>query len=493
MPHKRLAMYEINVATWLYGLRQKYGPDLDLSNIPAKEWDKLSDYGFNAVWFLGVWERSPAAIDISKANRGLLKYAKKLLPGFDADTDLIGSAFSTRSYTANPDFGGPQALAKAREELNKRGMLLLLDYIPNHTAIDHPWVSEHPEYYIQGTQKDLREQPNAYIEIDGKVFARGASPEVEPWSDIVQLNAFSEELRSASKLAIDEIAQQCDGVRCDTGVLMLNQVFLYTWREKAGTAPPTEYWSEIVEYVRRKYPNFLFFAETYWHAEQQLFDLGIDYCYDKNVFYEALDLDHTGDLFHLLFQPIDYQHRLVRFIENHDERRAATVFPPQKHKAAAVVLATTPGSRLYYEGQLEGTRTYSPVNLRRTRPEPANTEISDFYGQLIPLMRTIENDFANWHICRVVSPSHAHIESMMSWTWQGKHARYLIVVNWNKKRQRGVILPPWGIPDAHSTKLKRLLSTKSRTNAAAAQITPQGISCKLDGFQALILELSEQM
>jgi len=121
--------------------------------VPAREWDTIADFGFDAVWLMGVWERSPAGISIANENKNLLDDFRGALPDFRPD-DNVGSPYCVRRYAVDQQLGGPEGLAIARRELSKRGMNLILDFVPNHVAPDHPWVAKNPEYFIRGTVVD---------------------------------------------------------------------------------------------------------------------------------------------------------------------------------------------------------------------------------------------------------------------------------------------------------------------------------------------------
>lgn len=487
---KRLELYEINTETWLYALSQRYRENINLVNVPTQEWDHIAQYGFNSVWLMGVWERSPAAAAITRADTGFMRYLKRLLPDFDASQDVSGSPYAIRSYTVDVRFGGPEGLAVARAELKKRGLSLILDYVPNHVAPDHVWVTTHPDYFIQGSSDDLRSNPPAYTQVGDHIFATGRNQEVYPWVDVLQLNAFSGELRQATAKLIASLAAQCDGLRCDAAMLMLNQVFSYTWQTHAGEPPEGEFWSGAISAARAVSPDFLFIAETYWHTEQQLLDLGFDYCFDKNGFYDAIADNRIGDVFHLLLEQPARQRRMIRGLENHDERRAATAFGLGKHKAAAVLIATTPGSSMYYEGQFDGVRQQMPVQVRRDAPRKPDASIDNFYTQLLTLMRNCANDFAEWRMCNVVSKEQ-HIASVLAWSWQGvDDARYLVVINWNKRQRRVTIRLPWQTSELSSQSIKCIFSSESRPTV---QPTARGLDCHLLPFQAVILKVPHSL
>jgi hypothetical protein len=63
---KHPVIYEINSWVWLTELSRKYSRSVTLSTVPPEEWDFLSSFGFDAIWFMGVWERSPAGSPDSK-------------------------------------------------------------------------------------------------------------------------------------------------------------------------------------------------------------------------------------------------------------------------------------------------------------------------------------------------------------------------------------------------------------------------------------------
>jgi hypothetical protein len=168
-------MYETNTWIWLTDLSQRYGTSLDLSSVPSAEWDAIAAYGFDSVWFMGVWERSPAGITFANQNKGLLDDFRRALPDFRPE-DNVGSPYCVRRYVVDEHLGGPEGLAIARRELAKRGMKLLLDFEPNHVAPDHPWVTERLEYFIRGTMEDARNDPASYMDVQGSIFACGRDP-----------------------------------------------------------------------------------------------------------------------------------------------------------------------------------------------------------------------------------------------------------------------------------------------------------------------------
>ena len=367
-------IYEINTWVWLGELSRKHRKPVTLATVPDQEWDALAAHGFDAVWFMGVWERSSAGIAISMKNEGLLTDFRRALPDFSSE-DNVGSPYCVRRYVVDQHLGGPAGLAAARTMLADRGLRLILDFVPNHVAPDHPWVTEHPDYFVQGSSDDLAQKPGEFFQAGGKVLALGRDPFFAPWTDVAQLNGFHPGLRKAIIETVGSIAGQCDGMRCDMAMLLMTPIFERTWGPRAGPRPEKEYWSEVIQGVRKRYPDVLFIAEAYWDKEWELQQQGFNFCYDKRL-YDRLEHDPAETVRLHLCADLPYQEKLVRFIENHDEPRAAATFADQKARAAAVTFATLPGAILFHEGQFEGRRVRLPVFLRRRPDEIAGPESS---------------------------------------------------------------------------------------------------------------------
>jgi len=434
-------IYEINTWVWLAELSRKAGRPLTLASVPDTQWDRIASLGFDAVWLMGVWQRSPAGIGISMANESLCADFKKALPDF-REHDNVGSPYCVRSYTVDAHLGGNEALSKARTQLARRGLQLILDFVPNHVAPDHAWLKTHPEYFIQASRDDLENDPRAFASIAGRVYACGRDPYFPAWPDVIQVNAFNDGLRSAVIETLSTIAGQCDGIRCDMAMLLTSAVFEKTWSSLAGSRPPEEYWREIIPEVKRKYPEFRFIAEVYWDMEWELQQQGFDYCYDKRL-YDRLE-HGSGESIHLhLDADLAYQHKLLRFIENHDEPRAAAAFSPQKHRAAAITALTLPGARLIHEGQMEGRTIRLPVFLARRPAEPPDPELQNFYRTLLTALRDIDFDQGDWRICELSgwpdNPSHLNL---VAWCWKAGRTLHLIAVNLSGDFSQGLVHVP---------------------------------------------------
>jgi hypothetical protein len=435
-------IYEINTWVWLHELSRKYRQPVDLATVPTQEWDAIASHGFDAVWFMGVWERSPAGIEISMRNKGLLEDFRRALPDFSAE-DNVGSPYCVRRYVVDGHLGGRKGLAVARDTLAKRGIRLVLDFVPNHVAPDHPWVSEHPEYFIRGDRSDLEKDPASFLDAGGNVFACGRDPFFPAWPDVLQLNAFQPGLRQAVIETVSEIAEQCDGVRCDMAMLMLNDIFQRTWGARAGDRPVNDYWTTVIAAIRAKWPDFRLIAEAYWDLEWELLQQGFDHCYDKKL-YDRMEHGAAENVRLHLLADLSYQEGMVRFIENHDEPRAAVAFPDGKGRAAAVAILTLPGARLLHEGQFEGAKVRLPVFLGRRPAEPVDHDLAAFYGLL--LKETHRDVFrkGEWRLCeRSGWPDNQSCQNVVSWCWVRDDERYLIVIHFGQDRAQARIHLPW--------------------------------------------------
>src|SRR5262249_23461699 len=177
-------IYEVNTAIWLGELSRAAGRRLTLADVPPADWDSVTPAGVDAVWLMGVWERSPAGLAVANANPELQRSFRDAL-GDLGPTDVIGSPYCVLPYEVDAAVGRRGPLAKARPALAARGARLLLDHVPTHVAPDHPWTTEHPGRFVRGDQDDLRTSPEAWVAVGDNILARGRDPYFPPWPDVV--------------------------------------------------------------------------------------------------------------------------------------------------------------------------------------------------------------------------------------------------------------------------------------------------------------------
>jgi hypothetical protein len=439
----RPTVYEINAAVWLERLGRERGRPLQLGEVPNEIWDSVAGPPVDAVWLMGVWQRSPAGLQIALSDPEIDAGNRAALPDLRPE-DVIGSPYCVRDYVVDERFGGPSGLAAAREQLSNRGRALILDYVPNHVAPDHPWLTERPDCFLPGSEEELAEHPDAFTRTAGGIVAQGRDPYFPPWHDVVQLNAYSPALRDAVSEMLIGVGGQCDGLRCDMAMLMTNEVFGRTWGERAGPAPEADFWPTVIGRVKAAHPDFLFMAEAYWDMEWTLQQQGFDLCYDKRL-YDRLVHENAESVRGHLQADSGYQEGLIRFIENHDEPRAAATFEPAKARAAAVVMSTLQGARLYHDGQFEGRRTRIPVFLARGPDEEPDADLRSFYERLLRAVADSELRDGDWRLCECTGwPDNDSYRRLVAWCWSTPRSRQLVVVNLSDAPAQARVHVPWG-------------------------------------------------
>ncbi len=433
-------VHEINTAVWLREVGRRAGGRVTLAGVPATEWDALVPSGINVVWLMGVWDRSADGRAIAMANPGLRASWSAALADW-TDADVAGSPYCIRDYEPDPAFGGWSGLDVARAELRARGALLMVDWVPNHVGPDSPWLLAEPDAFVQGTHGELAAQPEAFVAVGDAVFARGKDPYFAPWPDVVQVNAFAPSLRKLAGQALAQVAEHADAVRCDMAMLMLDDVVAATWGDRVGPAPATTYWHDVMATARSANPAFTFVAEAYWDREWDLQQLGFAHCYDKRLYDRLEQGDPAAVSGHLDADPA-YQRALVRFLENHDEPRAAGTFPPQqREKAYATAIATLPGLTLWHEGQADGRQVFVPVFLSRRPDESLDPDLADWHHRLWTAAGSVRA--GTWSRVDVTGwPDNTSADRLAAWTWSSADGHTLVVVNLGADPADGLVRLP---------------------------------------------------
>jgi len=436
------SLFQINTRVWLGRLSREASRRITLADIDDATIDGFAEQGFDWIWLLSVWQIGAAGRAVSRGNPQWRAEFKTILPDLTED-DICGSGFAITSYTVSEALGGERALAQFREKLARRGIRLMLDFVPNHTAPDHPWVKTHPEYYIAGNEEAVAAAPQNYLRVDTdrgpKILAYGRDPNFPGWPDTLQLNYANPALQVARIEELTAIAGKCDGVRCDMAMLLLPNIFQRTWE-----LAPEPFWPKATAAVRAKYPNFTFMAEVYWDLEWTLQQQGFDYCYDKRL-YDRLREGHVRPIRGHLLAGLDYHDKLARFLENHDEPRAALELPWPQHQAAAMITFLSPGLRFFHQGQFEGARVRIPTHLCRGPIETTSPEIAAFYGRLLQVLKTAAFRDGAWS---QIQPQPAWSgnwtsDDFIAYAWAGdKATRHVVAVNYaGNKGQTRLPLP----------------------------------------------------
>ena len=437
------SLYQINTRVWLTELSHVLGRRATLDDIPDKALDQLAEAGFDWIWFLSVWRTGDVSRKISCCNREWRHEFELTLPDL-CEEDIGGSGFAIKGYTVHPDFGGEAALARLRTRLQKRGLKLMLDFVPNHMAPDHPWLEEHPDYFVPGTESDLAKYPQNFTLAKRKagdvILAYGRDPYFAGWPDTLQLDYSNRATQEAMINELRHIADQCDGVRCDMAMLILPEVFERTWGRKAEP-----FWPRATKIIREKFPDFCFMAEVYWDLEWTLQQQGFDYTYDKRL-YDRLRAGEPRPIREHFYAGDDYQFKLARFLENHDEPRAAATFELNMHKAAAVLTFLSPGLRFFHEGQFEGRKKRISPHLVRGPQEPVDHDLQKFYTELLSVLKKPLFRNGRWQLlqCSPAWEGNTSSDSFIAFAWQGKDEESaLVIVNYAPHRSQCYIRLPF--------------------------------------------------
>jgi glycosidase len=436
-PHPHL--YEISAWPWLDRLSRQADRIVTLADVPDSEWDCIAQAGFDVVYLMGVWRRSAIGRLIARTDLGLLRDYERVLPGWSM-RDVPGSPYSIQAYEPDDRMGGWNGLDRARQALARRGVGVVLDFVPNHTGLDHEWVRTRPGLYVEGTLDDYRRTPDSFHPIDSPeavhFVACGRDPLFPPWRDVAQLNYFNPETREAMIGVLQTIADHADGVRCDMAMLVLNDVFQQTWGHAVDllwTVPAQEFWPEAT----RRVPELTYLAEVYWDREWQLQQQGFAYTYDKRLLdrlHQRAASDVRG---HLKADPA-FSARLARFLENHDEARAAAAFGPGLPAAAAIAL-TAPGLRFYFDGQLDGAEIKPPVQLGRWTVEDVSPAIHDLYERVLRTTNKALFHDGSWELLSVYGAGDTTYDDLVAFSWRKGSEHAVIAANVSNHEAQGLV------------------------------------------------------
>jgi hypothetical protein len=396
--------------------------------------------------------------------------------------------------------------------------------VPNHTGLDHPWLLEHPEYYVNGTKIWFKKARGEFFKIHNPaeaddtvglvdttakeasataekttekekaareeiIIAHGRDPYFPGWIDTAQLNAFSQGYRQAAVRTLREIAAMADGVRCDMAMLVMNDIFSRTWGWLGLNQPPKEdFWPYVIPRVKEQHPDFLFIAETYWNMEFPLLEQGFDYTYDKTM-YDRLLEGNTSAIFTHLSADGDFLRKQMRFIENHDEKRANDTLGLERSRAAAVLICTTPGATLLHDGQFTGRIIKLPVHITRQPYEFEYHHLKNFYMRLLREAGDDIYQYGEWTLFNTYKGCDGCIGAynLIAYGWRHEGDLRLIILNFSGQWSQGMIdLHHWGENLSHSTwRLTDVLHQTYRV-AEGVDIVDNGLMADMNPYEAVI-------
>ncbi len=391
-----VVMIAKNTLVWLDQLSKKYSRKIDtLDKIPDEELDQLQQWNFNALWLIGVWERSNASAKIKQ---------------FCGNPEAASSAYSLFDYNIAHELGGDRAYENLRDRCGARGIRLASDMVPNHTGIYSRWIVDHPEYFIQAqeppypnysfTGPNLSDNPDIELRIEDRYYTRQDAAVVfqhidkrngkiryiyhgndgtnMPWNDTAQLNLLDPVVREELIKTIQKVAKKFPIIRFDAAMILSKKHYQRLWFPQPGAGGaipsrsdyaiskqtfhrmmPKEFWREVVDRFNEEMPNTLLLAEAFWLMEGYFVrSLGMHRVYNS-AFMHMFMKEENDKYRSLIKNTIEFDpeilKRYVNFMSNPDEETAVNQFGKgDKYFGICVMMATLPGLPMFAHGQMEG-------------------------------------------------------------------------------------------------------------------------------------------
>jgi len=499
-------VYQISTRPWLYELALAGHPAnctngrgtdyVCLKDVPDAEWQKIKDDKTNIVWLMGVWQLGNAGLQDSI---GYIDRYKTELPDITVE-DIIGSPYAIVDYTVNSEIGTDADLDAVKAKLNALGMGLMVDFVPNHFALDARMLETNPEVFIQRPDGDT--SPDEWwIEKSGVTVAYGRGPYDGPWTDTLNVNYWSPAAIAIMKDIFVNIAKRVDAIRIDMAMLVLNDVWENAWSDVMASGgwarPEADFWADAISTAKAE-TSLVIVSEAYDYymtsppEQEYLTNLGVDYSYNKKVL-DVIEEQHLDEMRGFLFQQPQWRlNRMCHFVENHDEPRAAKSLGGQaKAFAASVAALTLPGMRLTYFGQYDGLANRLGVHLRRGTPEDKHPEV---HAQYVKLMEALSHEVfheGTWTIIDVEQPGPEW--RLFAWGWEHNGEKRLVVVNWCDQQGVGIVpvANAVGHEDSGRVQITELL-TNTTLNGTATEMRGSGLAVQLDPWKAHIFEYSAE-
>jgi glycosidase len=483
-------IYEINTRVWLKRFASE-SPNPSLKDVPNEYWNKLRDLGFNYVWLMGIWKTNESVIKEYCFEQNLVAEYQKALKDFK-DEDVIGSPYSIDSYTVNPAIASKEELIELKEYLNSIGIKLILDFVSNHFSVHSSILETKPDLFLSAGEDFFHRDSHTYFKSafhPEKYFAHGRDPFFPAWEDTVQLNFFNPDTRRFLINTIKNLTELCNGIRCDMAMLSLSNVFDNTWSGILNYGkfqkPSIEFWKECISEIKEHKEDFLFIGEAYWDLEWELQRLGFDFTYDKKLL-DRLKVGQISEIKGHLRADDDYQRKSIRFIENHDEERSIASLGREKAKAAAVIMSTIKGMKLYYDGQFEGKRVKLPLQLGREPNEGFNDCMNQIYYTLLRITNNEIFKFGSWKLLdtKPAWEGSKTNNNFLVWLITYNSRNRLVVVNYSREvSQCRIDIDVSGYPAKF--KLKDLLNSKTFYRKTE-EVSSQGLFIELGPYKSHI-------
>ncbi len=458
---------------WLAQLTRQYGRPIDrLDQVPDEELQTLANRGLNALWLIGLWERSRASARI-KHVRG--------------QQDAVASAYSLFDYRIADDLGGDHAYRNLRDRAARHGIRLASDMVPNHMGIDSPWVVEHPEWFLSRPDRpwpsynfngpdlssdgrvELKIEDHYYDQSDAAVvFQRrdnhsghteyvyhGNDGTSFPWNDTAQLNYLRADVREQVIQTILHVARLFPIIRFDAAMTLARRHVQRLWfplpgsggsipsraessmtQEQFDSLMPNEFWREVVDRVASEVPGTLLLAEAFWLMEGYFVrTLGMHRVYNSafmNMLRDEENAKYRSVIKNTVEFDPDILKRYVNFMSNPDERTAIDQFGTgDKYFGVCTMMATLPGLPMFGHGQVEAfTEKYGMEYKRPRYEEDPNQPLVDRHmREIAPLLknRHVFTESANFALFDFWLDNGTVDENVFAWSNRSGHQSALVV------------------------------------------------------------------
>ncbi|MFX0016119.1 MAG: alpha-amylase family glycosyl hydrolase [Candidatus Hermodarchaeota archaeon] len=469
----KVVMIAKNIYVWLNQLSKKYKrPIHKLNHIPDEELDQFAVWGFNALWLIGVWERSSAS---------------KTIKRWCGNPEAEASAYSLYDYVIAQDLGGNAALENLKNRAWNRGIRISSDMVPNHTGIDSKWMMEHPDWFTSlpynpfpaysYSGQSLSNNPRIGIFIEDHYFSRTdaavtfkwvnyESGEVRyiyhgndgtsmAWNDTAQLNFLLPEVREAVIQTILHVARMFPIIRFDAAMTLTKKHYHRLWFPPPGSggdipsraehglskhdfdkAMPQEFWRDVVDRINQEAPDTLLLAEAFWLLEGFFVrTLGMHRVYNS-AFMNMLRDEDNAKYRSVIKNTLEYDpeilKRFVNFMNNPDEKTAVDQFGKgDKYFGICLLLVTMPGLPMFGHGQIEGFEEKYGMEYRRAYwNEEIDYGFVQYHEKIIfPLMkkRHLFAKVENFLLYDFYTPNEAVNEDVFAFSNRSVNDRSLVI------------------------------------------------------------------
>lgn len=508
-----VVMLAKNVLVWLSQLSKKYDREIiTLDQIPEQELDNMKASGFNALWLIGLWERSVAS---------------KTIKQWNGNPEAESSAYSLKYYQIADSLGGETAFEVFKSRAMVRGIRLASDMVPNHTAIDSPQLHEHPDWYMQldyipypnynftGANLSGSDKYGIFLEDhyfdrtdaavvfkyinyengDTRYIYHGNDGTHMPWNDTAQLDYLKADVREAVINIIIDVAKKFPIIRFDAAMTLAKKHFQRLWYPepgKGGDIPtrsshgltkaifdeffPVEFWREVVDRIAEEVPNTLLLAEAFWLLEGYFVrTLGMHRVYNS-AFMNMLRDEENYKYRKAIKLTLDFDRnilqRYVNFMSNPDEETTIEQFgADDKYFGVCLIMCTLPGLPMFAHGQISGyNEKYGMEYSKAYWDETDNVGLIERHkAELFPVLkrRAIFSEVENFRLYDFIEKNGNVNEDVFAYSNAKDSNRSLVFYNNKYRDTEGYINATYD----YNTGKKKVRSAPPETIANALGIT----------------------